>query len=83
MVLYDYKNKIFGLLIDLQCLLEICNECCLGSKYVVLENCCYEVNEVELMMWCEGVKWLLLMYKLIEEIVMMILQDIKMDYNNY
>ncbi|CAJ0690182.1 MAG: posphoenolpyruvate synthetase regulatory kinase/phosphorylase PpsR [Ralstonia sp.] len=82
-VLYDYKNKIFGLSIDPQRLSEIRNERRPGSKYAALENCRYEVNEAESMMRREGVKWLSSTHKSIEEIATTILQDIKMDHNNY
>ena len=82
-VLYDYKSKIFGLSIDPQRLSEIRNERRPGSKYAALENCRYEVNEAESMMRREGVKWLSSTHKSIEEIATTILQDIKMDHNNY
>ncbi|EGY62495.1 Putative phosphotransferase ydiA [Ralstonia pickettii] len=82
-VLYDYKSKIFGLSIDPQRLSEIRNERRPGSKYAALENCRYEINEAEAMMRREGIKWLSSTHKSIEEIATTILQDIKMDHNNY
>ncbi|MBL4777243.1 MULTISPECIES: pyruvate, water dikinase regulatory protein [Ralstonia] len=82
-VLYDYKSKIFGLSIDPQRLSEIRNERRPGSKYAALENCRYEINEAESMMRREGIKWLSSTHKSIEEIATTILQDIKMDHNNY
>ncbi|AJW45230.1 MULTISPECIES: posphoenolpyruvate synthetase regulatory kinase/phosphorylase PpsR [Ralstonia] len=82
-VLYDYKSKIFGLSIDPQRLSEIRNERRPGSKYAALENCRYEVNEAESLMRREGIKWLSSTHKSIEEIATTILQDIKMEHNNY
>jgi regulator of PEP synthase PpsR (kinase-PPPase family) len=82
-VLYDYKSKIFGLSIDPQRLSEIRNERRPGSKYAALENCRYEINEAESMMRREGIKWLSSTHKSIEEIATTILQDVKIDHNNY
>ncbi|KHK58400.1 PEP synthetase regulatory protein [Ralstonia sp. A12] len=82
-VLYDYKNKIFGLSIDPQRLSEIRNERRPGSKYAAIENCRYEVNEAESMMRREGIKWLSSTHKSIEEIATTILQDVKMERDNY
>jgi regulator of PEP synthase PpsR (kinase-PPPase family) len=82
-VLYEYKSKIFGLSIDPQRLSEIRNERRPGSKYAALENCRYEVNEAESLMRREGIKWLSSTHKSIEEIATTILQDVRMDHNNY
>jgi len=82
-VLYDYKSKIFGLSIDPQRLSEIRNERRPGSKYAALENCRYEVNEAESLMRREGIKWLSSTHKSIEEIATTILQDVRMDRENY
>jgi regulator of PEP synthase PpsR (kinase-PPPase family) len=82
-VLYDYKSKIFGLSIDPQRLSEIRNERRPGSKYAAIENCRYEVNEAESMMRREGIKWLSSTHKSIEEIATTVLQDVKMERDNY
>ncbi len=82
-VLHTYKTKIFGLSIDPQRLSEIRNERRPGSKYAALENCRYEVNEAESMMRREGIKWLSSTHKSIEEIATTILQEIKVDRDNY
>lgn len=82
-VLYDYKSKIFGLSIDPQRLSEIRNERRPGSKYAAIENCRYEVNEAESLMRREGIKWLSSTHKSIEEIATTILQDVRMDRDNY
>ena len=82
-VLYNYKSKIFGLSIDPQRLSEIRNERRPGSKYAALENCRYEVNEAESLMRREGIKWLSSAHKSIEEIATTILQDVRMERENY
>jgi regulator of PEP synthase PpsR (kinase-PPPase family) len=82
-VLYNYTSKIFGLSIDPQRLSEIRNERRPGSKYAALENCRYEVNEAESLMRREGIKWLSSTHKSIEEIATTILQDVRMERENY
>lgn len=81
--LYEFKNKIFGLTITPERLSEIRNERRAGSKYASLENCRYEVNEAELMMKREGIRWLSSTTKSIEEISTTILQEIKPDRREY
>ncbi|MYM67017.1 pyruvate, phosphate dikinase/phosphoenolpyruvate synthase regulator [Pseudoduganella sp. FT55W] len=81
--LYEFKNKIFGLTITPERLSEIRNERRAGSKYAALENCRYEVNEAELMMKREGIRWLSSTTKSIEEISTTILQEIKPDRREY
>jgi len=75
--LYEFKSKIFGLSITPERLSEIRNERRAGSKYASIENCRYEVNEAELMMKREGIRWLSSTTKSIEEISTTILQEIK------
>ncbi|MYM22573.1 pyruvate, phosphate dikinase/phosphoenolpyruvate synthase regulator [Duganella sp. FT135W] len=81
--LYEFKSKIFGLTITPERLSEIRNERRAGSKYAALENCRYEVNEAELMMKREGIRWLSSTTKSIEEISTTILQEIKPDRREY
>ncbi|TFW31407.1 posphoenolpyruvate synthetase regulatory kinase/phosphorylase PpsR [Duganella callida] len=81
--LYQFKAKIFGLTITPERLSEIRNERRAGSKYAALENCRYEVNEAELMMKREGIRWLSSTTKSIEEISTTILQEIKPDRREY
>jgi len=81
--LYEFKTKIFGLTITPERLSEIRNERRAGSKYASLENCRYEVNEAELMMKREGIRWLSSTTKSIEEISTTILQEIKPDRREY
>ncbi|GAB2839551.1 pyruvate, water dikinase regulatory protein [Pseudoduganella ginsengisoli] len=81
--LYSFKNKIFGLSITPERLSEIRNERRAGSKYASIENCRYEVNEAEVMMKREGIRWLSSTTKSIEEISTTILQEIKPNRREY
>src|SRR4051812_48578738 len=75
-----FRGKIFGLSITPERLSEIRHERRAGSKYASLENCRYEVNEAELMMKREGIRWLSSTTKSIEEIATTILQEVKPDH---
>lgn len=81
--LLEHREKMFGLSIDPQRLSEIRNERRPGSKYAALENCRYEINEAEMMMKREGIKWLSSTHKSIEEIATTILQEIKLERPSY
>ena len=78
-----FRHKIFGLSITPERLSEIRHERRAGSKYASIENCRYEVNEAELMMKREGIRWLSSTTKSIEEIATTILQEIKPDRRGY
>ncbi len=78
-----FRGKIFGLSISPERLSEIRHERRAGSKYASIENCRYEVNEAELMMKREGIRWLSSTTKSIEEIATTILQEIKPDRRDY
>lgn len=78
-----FKHKIFGLTITPERLSEIRNERRAGSKYASIENCRYEINEAEMMMRREGIRWLSSTTKSIEEIATTILQEIKPDRREY
>jgi [pyruvate, water dikinase]-phosphate phosphotransferase / [pyruvate, water dikinase] kinase len=78
-----FRAKIFGLSISPERLSEIRHERRAGSKYASIENCRYEVNEAELMMKREGIRWLSSTTKSIEEIATTILQEIKPDRREY
>jgi len=78
-----FRAKIFGLSITPERLSEIRHERRAGSKYASIENCRYEVNEAELMMKREGIRWLSSTTKSIEEIATTILQEIKPDRRDY
>lgn len=75
--LYEFKKKLFGLTISADRLSEIRNERRAGSKYASIENCRYEVNEVEKMMRREGIRSASTTNKSIEEIATTILDTIK------
>ena len=79
----QFREKIFGLSITPERLSEIRHERRAGSKYASIENCRYEVNEAELMMKREGIRWLSSTTKSIEEIATTILQEIKPDRRDY
>jgi len=78
-----FRGKIFGLSITPERLSEIRHERRAGSKYASIENCRYEVNEAELMMKREGIRWLSSTTKSIEEIATTILQEIKPNRREY
>jgi regulator of PEP synthase PpsR (kinase-PPPase family) len=78
-----FRHKLFGLTITPERLAQIRNERRVGSKYASIENCRYEVNEAELMMKREGIRWLSSTTKSIEEISTTILQEIKPDRRDY
>ena len=78
-----FREKIFGLSITPERLSEIRHERRAGSKYASIENCRYEVNEAELMMKREGIRWLSSTTKSIEEIATTVLQEIKPDRRDY
>jgi regulator of PEP synthase PpsR (kinase-PPPase family) len=78
-----FRDKIFGLSITPERLSEIRHERRAGSKYASIENCRYEVNEAELMMKREGIRWLSSTTKSIEEIATTILQEIKPNRRDY
>ena len=78
-----FRGKIFGLSISPERLSEIRHERRAGSRYASIENCRYEVNEAELMMKREGIRWLSSTTKSIEEIATTILQEIKPDRREY
>ncbi|RJG21603.1 posphoenolpyruvate synthetase regulatory kinase/phosphorylase PpsR [Massilia cavernae] len=78
-----FRSKIFGLSISPERLSEIRHERRAGSRYASIENCRYEVNEAELMMKREGIRWLSSTTKSIEEIATTILQEIKPDRRDY
>ena len=78
-----FREKIFGLSISPERLSETRHERRAGSKYASIENCRYEVNEAELMMKREGIRWLSSTTKSIEEISTTILQVIAPNRREY
>ncbi len=78
-----FKHKLFGLTIAPERLAQIREERRAGSKYASILNCRYEVNEAEMMMKREGIRWLSSTTKSIEEIATTVLQEIKPDRREY
>lgn len=78
-----FKHKLFGLTIAPERLASIREERRAGSKYASILNCRYEVNEAEMMMKREGIRWLSSTTKSIEEIATTVLQEIKPDRREY
>lgn len=78
-LLDGHRHKLFGLSIEPQRLSEIRNERRPGSKYASIENCRYEVNEVERMMKRHSIPSSSSTHKSIEEIATAILQEIEID----
>lgn len=77
--LEEYREKLFGLSIQPERLREIRNERRPGSRYASLENCFFEVQQAELLMKREGIRWVNSTTKSIEEIATTILQEFKLD----
>lgn len=75
-VLFQFKNKLFGLSIDPVRLSHIRNERRPDSKYASLENCRYEVSAAESIMEKEGILWLSSTHKSIEEIASTIIHEL-------
>jgi regulator of PEP synthase PpsR (kinase-PPPase family) len=77
--LEEHRHKLFGLSIQPERLREIRNERRPGSRYASLENCFYEVQQAELLMKREGIRWVNSTTKSIEEIATTILQEFKLE----
>lgn len=78
-----YCKKLFGLMIDLDCLQQICQECCLNLCYVNLEICCCEVVVVEIMFCMECILILSIIYIFIEEILSKVLVMLGLQWEMY
>ena len=75
-VLFQFKNKLFGLSINPVRLAQIRNARRPGSQYASLENCRYEVSAAENIMDKEGILWLSSTNKSIEEIGSTIIHEL-------
>ncbi|MCM1512321.1 MAG: kinase/pyrophosphorylase [Oxalobacter formigenes] len=75
-VLFQFKNKLFGLSINPVRLSQIRNARRPGSQYASLENCRYEVSAAENIMENEGILWLSSTNKSIEEIASTIIHEL-------
>ena len=78
-ILKHYKSKLYGLTISPERLREIRQERRPDSQYAKFENCRYEVEQAEMLMRREGVRWINSTTKSIEEISTTILRDIKIE----
>jgi len=75
----QYRDKLFGLSINPERLMQIRQERRPDSKYASLENCRWEISESHKMMRREGIRWLDSSTKSIEEISAVLLQAIRLD----
>ena len=79
----NYRDKLYGLSIAPERLREIRQERRPDSEYARLSNCRYEVEQAEVMMRREGIRWINSTTKSIEEIATTILRDIKIKRHVY
>jgi len=81
--LKNLNEKLFGLTIDPVRLHQIRSERRLDSKYASLENCQYETHEAEALMRQEGIPYLDVTNKSIEELATTLLQQTKLERRIY
>ena len=77
-----HREKLFGLTIAPERLVEVRRERRPNSRYASLENCLYEVSEGERLMRREGIHMLSSTTKSIEEIAATIMQEWMPEYRN-
>ena len=77
------KPKLFGLSIAPERLAEIRSSRRPNSKYADVENCRYEVEQAEMLMHREGIRWIDSTAKSIEEIATTILRELRMERHLY
>ena len=77
------KSKLFGLSIAPERLTEIRGSRRPNSKYADPENCRYEVEQAEILMHREGIRWIDSTAKSIEEIATTILRELRMERHLY
>lgn len=82
-VLRPYKPKLYGLTIAPERLSEIRNSRRPHSRYADPENCRYEVEEAEVLMKREGVRWIDATAKSIEEIATTIMRELRIERQVY
>ena len=78
-----HKPKLYGLTIAPERLQEIRRERRPGSQYADPANCRYEVEQAEVLMRREGIRWINSTAKSIEEIATTILRELKIDRHVY
>ena len=81
--LRKYKTRLYGLTIAPERLREIRQERRPGSKYADLGNCRYEVEQAEILMRREGIRWINSTTKSVEEIATTILRELKLERQMY
>ena len=81
--LKNLNEKLFGLTIDPVRLHQIRSERRLESRYASLENCQYETHEAEAIMRQEGIPYLDVTNKSIEELATTLLQQTKLERRIY
>lgn len=78
-VLYRHRDRLYGLTIAPERLHQIRSERRPGSKYASHANCRYEIEEAQMLMQREGVRWMDSTTKSIEEIAATIMQAVNLD----
>ncbi len=78
-----FKKKLYGLTIAPERLQEIRRERRPGSQYADPANCRFEVEQAEMMMQREGIRWINSTAKSIEEIATTILRELKLERHVY
>ena len=77
------KTRLYGLTIAPERLREIRQERRPDSKYAELGNCRYEVEQAQVLMRREGIRWINSTTKSIEEIATTILRELKLERQMY
>ena len=78
-----FKKKLYGLTIAPERLQEIRRERRPGSQYADPANCRFEVEQAEMLMKREGIRWTNSTAKSIEEIATTILRELKLERHVY
>ena len=78
-----HKPKLYGLTIGSERLHEIRQQRRPGSRYADLANCRHEVEEAEILMRREGIRWINSTAKSIEEIATTILRELRIERSTY
>ncbi len=78
-----YKTRLYGLTIAPERLHEIRRERRPGSQYADPANCRYEIEQAEVLMKREGIRWINSTAKSIEEIATTILRELRIERHVY
>ena len=81
--LQTQKKKLYGLTIAPERLQEIRRERRPGSQYADPANCRFEIEQAELLMKREGIRWINSTAKSIEEIATTILRELRLERHVY